>query len=168
MLRDSMEVPMRPVLPLLSLSSTILFSFSCGGDPLACDANTPCTMAGYICALDTRTCVKGVGYGDIQGDMVQKGCTLSDCHGSPGSPDAMTSYIFDPSPGQEMAAYQVLINGMNMLGKFVDTTTPLKSQLLIQPQSQGHKGGVVFKTNADPTYLKWLSWIQKGAAYEPR
>lgn len=134
----------------------------CGSDAPSCDRNAPCAAPGMVCDLAAQKCVPGVGYADIETDFVQLTCTRDDCHGTPGG---MTSFVIDPAAGKRMDNYRVLIGGRNSSGPFVDSAMPLRSQLLVETQSMGHRGGQFFRSNADPTYVKWLSWIKKGAPF---
>jgi hypothetical protein len=96
---------------------------------------------------------------DIQADLDAKGCTSVACHGTSGNNSVM--YV------KPMATAQADIdtNYMNVMNE-VNKTSPAQSPLLVQPGTtgSGHVGGIVFTMGAnDPTYMKWLAWIQAGA-----
>ena len=96
---------------------------------------------------------------DIQADLDAKGCTITACHGADGNGSVM--YV------KAMATAQADIdaNYMHVMAE-INTTAPDQSQLLRNPlagSGSGHAGTTPFANTQDPTYQKWLGWIQAGA-----
>jgi hypothetical protein len=96
---------------------------------------------------------------DIQMDLDAKGCTLTACHGTMGNGSVM--YI------KPMATVQADIdmNYTNAMAE-INAGAPAQSKLLMNPlagSGSGHAGTTPFASTADPTYQKWLAWIQAGA-----
>ena len=99
---------------------------------------------------------------DIQMDLDSKGCTIGACHGTSG--DGSVMYV------KAMATAQADIDANYMtvttLAGVINTTGPDQSLLLTKPlgsSAVSHAGGKQFSTASDPTYVKWLAWIQAGA-----
>jgi hypothetical protein len=93
--------------------------------------------------------------------MDRLGCTSTACHGTQGNGSVM--YV------KPMATLQADIDtSYNNVLNEVNKTAPDQSPLLTQPSgplaTTGHTGGQVFTGGtSDPTYIKWLGWIQAGA-----
>lgn len=100
-----------------------------------------------------------VFYPDIQADIDGKGCTIGACHGTVG--DGSVLYV------KAMATMQSDIDGnySDVLNE-INFTTPDQSALLRNPlagSGSGHAGTTPFASTSDPTYQRWLHWIQAGA-----
>ena len=98
---------------------------------------------------------------DIQADLDAKGCTLGACHGTMGNGSVMYVKAMATAQADIDANYMSVSNEINL-------TMPAMSPLVVQPSgpvaTTGHAGGQVFPTGTnDPTYMKWLAWIQAGA-----
>lgn len=94
---------------------------------------------------------------DIQSDLDAKGCTASACHGTMG--DGSVMFV------KAMATAQADIdtNYTNVTAE-TNATAADQSKLLKMPlPNSGHAGGSQFTGTSDPTYVKWLGWIQAGA-----
>jgi hypothetical protein len=96
---------------------------------------------------------------DIQSDLDAKGCTITACHGTSGNGSVM--YV------KPMATAQADIdtNYMDVMAE-INTTAPDQSKLVRFPlagSGSGHAGTTPFANTSDPTYMKWLAWIQAGA-----
>jgi hypothetical protein len=97
---------------------------------------------------------------DIQMDLDAKGCTLTACHGTMGNGSVM--YIKPMATAQaDIDANYAQVNPPE-----VNLTAPEQSPFLRNPlagSGSGHAGTTPFASTADPTYQKWLGWIQAGA-----
>jgi hypothetical protein len=96
---------------------------------------------------------------DIQMDLDSKGCTIGACHGTQN--DGSVMYV------KAMATAQADIdaNYMAVMAE-INATAPEQSPLLRNPlagSGSGHAGTTPFASTSDPTYQKWLAWIQAGA-----
>ncbi len=96
---------------------------------------------------------------DIQSDLDAKGCTITACHGTQGNGSVM--YI------KAMATAQADIDSNYMdVTPELNMTAPDQSKLVRFPlagSGSGHAGTTPFANTSDPTYMKWLAWIQAGA-----
>lgn len=98
---------------------------------------------------------------DVQGDLDRLGCTASACHGGSSSPVILAS----PSTTADWTS--------NYNDIRVDCTTldciggGTNSLLLTKPlvASIPHTGTKPFASTSDPTYQRWLAWINAGAPY---
>ncbi len=96
---------------------------------------------------------------DIQMDLDSKGCTVTACHGTMG--DGSVMYIKPLATAQA----DIDTNYMNAMAE-INLGTPDQSKLLRFPlagSGSGHAGTTPFASTSDPTYMKWLAWIQAGA-----
>lgn len=99
---------------------------------------------------------------DIQMDLDSKtapACSAGACHGTNGNGSVM--YV----KPQATAQADIDANYMRVMNE-VNTTSPAQSPLLTNPVAGSmvmHTGGKLFPSTSDPTYVKWLAWIQAGA-----
>jgi hypothetical protein len=96
---------------------------------------------------------------DIQMDLDAKGCTLTACHGTSGNGSVM--YIVPMATAQA----DIDANYMHAMAE-INTTQADQSPLVRNPlagSGSGHAGTTPFPNTQDPTYMKWLAWIQAGA-----
>lgn len=99
---------------------------------------------------------------DIQSDLDAKGCTITACHGTSGNGSVM--YV----KGMATAQADIDANYMTVttLAGVINSGAPDQSLLVTKPLGSSavtHAGGKQFPTATDPTYVKWLAWIQAGA-----
>jgi hypothetical protein len=154
------ETPMRTFLPVFAIA----IMAGCTGDLVELTAGSPDMSAGA--AADMAQAGGGelgpssVKFSpDIQMDLDAKGCTSVACHGTSGNNSVM--YIKPMATAQA----DIDMNYMDVMNE-INTTSPAQSPLLIQPGTagSGHVGGMVLTMGtSDPTYIKWLAWIQAGA-----
>jgi hypothetical protein len=95
---------------------------------------------------------------DIQMDLDTKGCTIATCHGGTQTPVVKAN----ATGAQIDTNYNDFLNTC-VQGKCVDTTNPAASLVLTKNITPGHSGGAQLSNTSDPTYMKWLAWIQAGA-----
>ncbi len=96
---------------------------------------------------------------DIQMDLDAKGCTITACHGTAGDGSVMTVKANATAQADIDANYMSVMNELNL-------TAPDQSPFLRNPlagSGSGHAGTTPFASVSDPTYMKWLAWIQAGA-----
>jgi hypothetical protein len=96
---------------------------------------------------------------DITMDMDAKGCTAVACHGTAGDGSVMTVKMGTTAQADIDAGYASVMNEIN-------TTSAMQSPFLLNPlvgSGSGHAGTTPFASTSDPTYVKWLAWIQAGA-----
>jgi hypothetical protein len=96
---------------------------------------------------------------DIQGDLDAKGCTIASCHGTANDGSVMTVKMMATVQADIDANYASVM-------KEINTTAADQSPLLRNPlvgSGSGHAGTTPFANTSDPTYQKWLGWIQAGA-----
>ena len=96
---------------------------------------------------------------DIQADLDAKGCTITACHGAQGT--GANLYVKPMATAQA----DIDMNYMNVMAD-INTTGPDQSPLLTKPLTGSgvtHSGTKPFASTSDPTYQKWLAWIQAGA-----
>jgi hypothetical protein len=94
---------------------------------------------------------------DIQADLDGKGCTLTACHG--GMNNGSIMYVKAMATGADLDA-----NYANVVP--AETGSGDQSALLRNPlvgSGSGHAGTTPFANMQDPTYQKWLAWINAGA-----
>ena len=110
-----------------------------------------------------------VSYADINRDLDQPllGCTLNtaSCHG--GSNPAGKMLLKDNA----LVDMAKLMDNYNQVKSRVDTTMPAMSNFLLkvlETKAGGisHTGPKPFTSVDDPTYQRWLKWIQLGAKFE--
>jgi hypothetical protein len=95
---------------------------------------------------------------DIQMDADSKGCTIAACHGN-GTGTALTIKMNVTLQADIDSNYMHVMMDVN-------TTSPSQSPLLtknLMGSGVSHSGGTHFNNTSDPTYVKWLNWIQAGA-----
>lgn len=96
---------------------------------------------------------------DIQSDLDAKGCTITACHGTSGNGSVMYVKPMATAQADIDANYTSVMAEINM-------GAPDQSPLLRNPlagSGSGHAGTTPFANTQDPTYQKWLAWIQAGA-----
>jgi hypothetical protein len=96
---------------------------------------------------------------DIQADLDAKGCTITACHGTSGTGAVMVVKANATMQTDIDANYASVMAEVN-------ATTPSQSPLLTKPLAGSavtHSGTKPFASTSDPTYVRWLSWIQSGA-----
>ena len=127
---------------------------------VAADPSRPVDMA--VSAGDSATsAAKAYFNPDIQHDLDTLGCTTSTCHG------ATTSPVITPMP--TLAADW--LSNYNDIHKDCTTLDCLgggANSLLLTKPLQGsvtHGGIKPFASTSDPTYQRWLAWINAGAPY---
>jgi hypothetical protein len=98
---------------------------------------------------------------DIQHDLDTLGCTASACHGANASPLLTAGPL---SPVDWMSNY----NNIHADCTSLDCLAGGASSLLLQKPLVGgatHAGSKPFASAADPTYQRWLKWIEAGAPF---
>jgi hypothetical protein len=96
---------------------------------------------------------------DIQMDLDAKGCTITACHGAAGTGSVMVIKAAVTAQADIDANYASAMNEVN-------TTMADQSPLLTKPTATSgvtHSGTKPIASTSDPTYVKWLGWIQAGA-----
>lgn len=96
---------------------------------------------------------------DIQMDLDAKGCTIMGCHGTAGGTAVPTIKMGATAQADIDANYAAVMGEVN-------TTSPAQSLLLTKPLATSqitHQGTKPFTNEQDPTYVRWLNWIQAGA-----
>jgi hypothetical protein len=90
----------------------------------------------------------------IQGDLDNMSCTSSACHGGGTIP---MNLVANATMTTDLAANYAQVQMRASSGS---------SSLILQKNLSGgmsHTGGHPFMTTSDPTYVKWLGWINAGA-----
>jgi hypothetical protein len=107
-----------------------------------------------------------IGFADSEADLEKPafGCTnnASGCHGGT-MPTGIMQLV--PNASQDMVA---LMNNYMQIQARVSVGTPDQSKLLqktLQTSMTSHGGIKPFATAQDPTYQRWLLWIQLGAGF---
>ncbi|MGZ3429131.1 MAG: hypothetical protein ACXVDD_06255 [Polyangia bacterium] len=98
---------------------------------------------------------------DIQRDLDTLGCTASACHGATASP------VVSAMPASA-ADWMTNYNDIRVDCTTLDCLGGGASSLLLTKPLQGsatHSGTKPFASSADPTYQRWLAWIEAGAPY---
>lgn len=96
---------------------------------------------------------------DIQMDLDAKGCTNPSCHGG-----SQTPVMKPNATGAQLDTnYSNIFNNTCVQGKCIDLVNPAASLMLTKNVPPGHSGGAQLNNTQDPTYQKWLAWIQAGA-----
>ena len=90
---------------------------------------------------------------DIQKDMDKLGCTASTCHGQMAS-NPMKLVPNATAMADLMANYQLVS---------AETSGGSSCKLLTKALGMAHGGGTIFQSTSDPTYVKWLGWVNAGA-----
>lgn len=149
--------PMRIVTTAL-----VLFACSCTGDLVDIGPGARPDLSGN---LGSRDMAQGGGgemgptakfFPDIQMDVDRLGCTIAACHGGTQIPVMKMNAV----AGTGDANYASVVPGE------VNTTTPSMSPFLTKPTNGSgvlHSGTKPIGGTTDPTYIKWLNWIQAGA-----
>jgi len=141
--------------------STIVLMTGCTGDLVELNNSGGPDMS--ITAPDLAQGAGGemgpsnIHFDDIQADMDSKGCTISACHGTSGNGSVM--YVKAMATGADLDAnYAQVVPA--------ETGSGDQSALLRNPlagSGSGHAGTTPFASTADPTYQKWLGWVNAGA-----
>jgi hypothetical protein len=96
---------------------------------------------------------------DVQADLDARGCTIAACHGASGTGAVMVVKASATTQTDIDANYASVMAEVN-------ATTPTQSPLLTKPLTGSgvtHSGTKPFASTSDPTYVRWLNWIQAGA-----
>lgn len=140
---------------LATLSCALALGAGCTGELVEFDAMMNGDMAGGGQDLAMHQVVFAP---DIQADMDRLTCTNSICHGSCVMTTPMCLVAMASKPADEMANYTQVMprasGGMNAL---------ILQKNLATNSALTHTGGKPFTNNMDPTFVKWLGWINAGA-----
>jgi hypothetical protein len=96
---------------------------------------------------------------DIQMDLDAKGCTITACHGAAGTGSVIVIKANVTVQADIDANYAQVMTDVN-------TTAPAQSPFLTKPLTGSgvtHSGTKPLTSTSDPTYVKWLGWIQAQA-----
>jgi hypothetical protein len=142
----------------------LLLLCSCTGDLVELGAGSRADLSGSFGSHDMA---QGGGgemgpsakfFPDIQNDVDRLGCTIGACHGN-GTGTALTMKMGVTAQADIDANYMHVMNDVN-------TTSPSQSPFLQKPTNGSgvlHSGTKPIGGPSDPTYIKWLNWIQAGA-----
>jgi hypothetical protein len=126
----------------------------CTGDLVMLDASVPDGSGGDLGVRADLAPPPPVRFAPtIQGDLDALGCTAGGaCHAG----SAPMSLIPNAAARDALLANYAEVRPRAMAGAM--------SPLLVKPQAgSGHLGATPFASTADPTYQRWLGWVQAGA-----
>jgi hypothetical protein len=139
---------------LATLSCALALAGGCQGELVELDGATAGDLAGGGDLGVHQTAFVP----DVQTDMDRLTCTTSICHGSCVMTTPMCLVAMASKPADQMANYAQVMprtsGGMNAL---------ILQKNLATNAALTHTGGKPFPNAMDPTFVKWLAWINAGA-----
>jgi hypothetical protein len=90
---------------------------------------------------------------DIQGDLERLGCTAAACHGGSQVPNEIPMPVTQADKDNNY-------NGFKMRAMMGEMSLVLQKNLA--GSGVVHTGGTAFAAKTDPTYQKWMTWINAG------
>jgi hypothetical protein len=115
------------------------------------DGGTTADLAGAV--DDSGPPLMPKFFPDIQGDIERLGCTAAACHGGSQVPNEISMPLTQTDKDNNY-------NGFKMRAMMGEMSLVLQKNLA--GSGVVHTGGTAFASKADPTYQKWLAWINAG------
>ena len=147
------------LLPLLAAAACLPNASTFGGPTGGADLGADAAMPGNSTSPPAATPYFNP---DIQHDLDTMGCTLGACHGANASP----AIVAMPAT---VAAWMSNYDDIHIDCSTLDCLSGGAASLLLTKPLQGcpaHTGTKPFATTSDPTYQRWLAWLNAGAPYD--